>query len=97
MQQVQTKSTSKPVESLDALELRVRDKYYKMYRNIAMQIKVADATIKEVGVRPGNIIGQGTAAATVVIRGHKIIDASRAKETADKLLDISNEVKQKSA
>ena len=97
MQQVQTKSTSKPIESLDALELRVKDKYYKMYKNIAMQIKIADAVIKEVGVRPGNIIGQSTAAATVVIRGHKIIDASRAKETADKLLDISNEAKQKTA
>ena len=97
MQQVQTKSTSKSIESLDDLELRVRDKYYKMYRNIAMQIKIADAVIKEVGVRPNNIIGQSTAAATVVIRGHKIIDASRTKETADKLLDITNEEKQKSA
>jgi len=77
-------------ESLDDLYKRVHSKYYKMYRNIAMQIKLADAVIKEVGVRPNNIIGQSTAAATVVIRGHKIIDASRAKETSDKLIDISN-------
>ena len=77
-------------ESVNDLYTRVRSKYYKTFRHIAMQVRLADEVVKEVGCRPNNIIGQQTAAATVVIRGHKIIDASRAKETSDKLIDISN-------
>ena len=54
-----------------------------------MEIKIADEAIKKVGVREGNIIGQQTAAATVVIRGHKLVDGDKearsALEIADKL------------
>ena len=54
-----------------------------------MQIKIADEVIRELGVREGNIIGQQTAAATVVIRGHKLVDGDKearsAQERADKL------------
>ena len=60
-----------------------------MYKNIAMQVKIADEVIKECKVREGNIIGQQTAAATVVIRGHKLVDGDKearsALERADKL------------
>ena len=50
---------------------------HKMYKNIAMQVKIADEVIKEVGVREGNIIGQQTAAATTIIRSHKLIDSDK--------------------
>tara|TARA_R100000808_G_scaffold4186_2_gene13936 strand:+ start:288 stop:515 length:228 start_codon:yes stop_codon:yes gene_type:complete len=54
-----------------------------MYKNIAMQVKIADEVIKEVGVREGNIIGQQTAAATVVIRGHKLVDGDKEARTVN--------------
>jgi hypothetical protein len=62
-----------------------------------MQVRLADEVVKEVGCRTGNIIGQQTAAATTIIRAHKLVDSDKAKEAADKLLEISNNVKQKTA
>ena len=47
-----------------------------------MEIRVADEVIKECGVREGNIIGQQTAAATCVIRSHKLIDSDRESKSA---------------
>ena len=79
-------SSQKKIESSQELYNRVHGKYYKMYKNIAMQIKIADQVIQELGVRQGNIIGQQTAAATIVIRGHKLIDAAKAKDVAAKLV-----------
>ena len=76
-------------ESLDELYERVHNKVYKTLRHIAMEIKIADEVIKEVGVRPNNIIGQQTAAATAIIRSHKLRDSNKVKNTADKLLEIS--------
>ena len=87
MEQTQTKSSSN--ESVNDLYTRVKTKYYKTFRHIAMQVRLADEVVKEVGCRQGNIIGQQTAAATVVIRGHKIVDGDKearsALERADKL------------
>ena len=81
--------SEKKQETTQELYQRVHNKFYKMYKNIAMQVKIADEVIKEVGVREGNIIGQQTAAATVVIRGHKLVDGDKearsALERADKL------------
>ena len=84
-------------ESLDELYNRVHDKCYKVLRYIAMEIKIADEVIKEVGVRPGNIIGQQTAAATAIIRSHKLRDSSRIKRAADKLLEISKSAEARKA
>jgi hypothetical protein len=95
MQEVQTKSISN--ESVEALYQRVRSKYWKTFRNIAMQVRLADEAVKEVGCRQGNIIGQQTAAATTIIRAHKLFDSDRTREDAEKLLEISNKSKQKTA
>ena len=81
--------SEKKQETTQELYQRVHNKFYKMYKNIAMQVKIADEVIKECKVREGNIIGQQTAAATVVIRGHKLVDGDKearsALERADKL------------
>ena len=53
-----------------------------MFIHIAMEIKIDDQAIKKVGVREGNIIGQQTAAATCVIRSHKLIDSDRESKSA---------------
>jgi len=76
-------------ESLDELYERVHNKCYKTLRHIAMEIKIADEVIKEVGVRPNNIIGQQTAAATAIIRSHKLRDSSKIKSTAERMIEIS--------
>ena len=76
-------------ESLVELYERVHNKCYKTLRHIAMEIKIADEVIKEVGVRPGNIIGQQTAAATAIIRSHKLRDSSKIKSAAEKMIEIS--------
>ena len=79
----------KKEETIQELYNRVKAKRWKMFLHIAMEIKIADEAIKKVGVREGNIIGQQTAAATVVIRGHKLVDGDKearsALERADKL------------
>ena len=81
--------SEKKQETTQELYQRVKAKRYKILKHIAMEIKVADEVIKECGVREGNIIGQQTAAATVVIRGHKLVDGDKearsALERADKL------------
>ena len=85
------------METTQELYNRVKAKRYKILRHIAMEIKVADEVIKECGVREGNIIGQQTAAATTVIRSHKLLDHDRevksAKDRAEKLQSesINNE------
>ena len=76
-------------ESLDELYERVHNKCYKTLRHIAMEIKIADEVIKEVGVRPNNIIGQQTAAATAIIRSHKLRDSSKIKSAAERMIEIS--------
>ena len=76
-------------ESLNELYERVHNKCYKTLRHIAMEIKIADEVIKEVGVRPGNIIGQQTAAATAIIRSHKLRDSNKVKSAAERLIEIS--------
>jgi hypothetical protein len=79
-------------ESNQELYKRVKDKRYETFKHIAMEIKIADEVIQEIGVRPTNPIGQQTAAATVVIRAHKLVDASKsATETAENLVEISNQ------
>lgn len=84
--------TNQNQETNQELYKRVHKRFYKMYKNIAMQIKIADEVIQEVGVRPNNVIGQQTAAATVVIRGHKLIDGNKeAKDTAEFLVKKSSE------
>ena len=95
IEQKQTKSSSN--ETVEDLYKRVKSRYYKTFRHIAMQVRLADEVVKEVGCRPNNIIGQQTAAATTIIRAHKLVDSDKAKEAADKLLEISNNVKQKTA
>ena len=79
----------KKLETTQELYNRVKAKRYKILRHIAMEIKIADEAIKKVGVREGNIIGQQTAAATTVIRAHKLLDSDReaksAKDRAEKL------------
>ena len=81
--------SEKKQETTQELYQRGKAKRYKILRHIAMEIRVADEAIKECGVREGNIIGQQTAAATCVIRSHKLIDSDReaksAKDRADKL------------
>ena len=74
--------SEKKQETTQELYKRVHSKFYKMYKNIAMQIKIADEVIRELGVREGNIIGQQTAAATCVIRSHKLIDSDRESKSA---------------
>ena len=76
-------------ESLNELYERVHNKCYKTLRHIAMEIKISDEVIKEVGVRPGNIIGQQTASATAIIRSHKLRDSSKIKSAAEKMIEIS--------
>ena len=81
----------KKQETTQELYNRVKTKRYKILRHIAMEIRVADEVIKECGVREGNIIGQQTAAATCVIRSHKLIDSNKdVKSKAEVLKDISN-------
>ena len=79
----------KKEETIQELYNRVKAKRWKMFLHIAMEIKIADEAIKKVGVREGNIIGQQTAAATTVIRAHKLLDSDReaksAKDRAEKL------------
>ena len=87
MEQTQTKSSSN--ESVNDLYTTVRSKYYKTFRHIAMQVRLADEVVKEVGCRPNNIIGQQTAAATTIIRAHKLYDSDKTKETAEKLIELS--------
>ena len=87
----------KKLETIQELYDRVHDKCYKILRYNAMEIKIADEVIKEVGVRPNNVIGQQTAAATAIIRSHKLRDSSRIKSAADKLLEISNAAEIKKA
>jgi len=87
----------KKLETIQELYNRVHDKCYKILRYNAMEIKIADEVIKEVGVRPNNIIGQQTAAATAIIRSHKLRDSSRIKSAADKLLEISTAAEVKKA
>jgi len=76
-------------ESLDELYERVHNKCYKTLRHIAMEIKISDEVIKEVGVRPNNIIGQQTASATAIIRSHKLRDSSKIKSAAERMIEIS--------
>ena len=95
MKTTQTKSSSN--ESLDELYNRVHDKCYKILRYNAMEIKIADEVIKEVGVRPNNVIGQQTAAATAIIRSHKLRDSSKIKSAAEKLVEISKSTEVKKA
>ena len=95
VEQTQMKSSSN--ETVEDLYKRVKSRYYKTFRHIAMQVRLADEVVKEVGCRPNNVIGQQTAAATTIIRAHKLVDSDKAKEAADKLLEISNNVKQKTA
>jgi len=87
----------KKLETIQELYNRVHDKCYKILRYNAMEIKIADEVIKEVGVRPNNVIGQQTAAATAIIRSHKLRDSSRIKSAADKLLEISKSAEIKKA
>ena len=87
----------KKLETIQELYDRVHDKCYKILRYNAMEIKIADEVIKEVGVRPNNVIGQQTAAATAIIRSHKLRDSSRIKSAADKLLEISKSAEVKKA
>jgi len=87
----------KKLETIQELYNRVHDKCYKILRYNAMEIKIADEVIKEVGVRPNNVIGQQTAAATAIIRSHKLRDSSRIKSDADKLLEISKSAEVKKA
>ena len=78
-------------ETIQELYNRVKAKRWKMFLHIAMEIKIADEAIKKVGVREGNIIGQQTAAATTIIRSHKLLDSNKdVKSKAEVLKDISN-------
>ena len=82
----------KKQETTQELYQRVHNKFYKMYKNIAMQVKIADEVIKECKVREGNIIGQQTAAATVVIRGHKLVDGDKeARSTQERVEKLQSE------
>jgi len=84
--------SEKKLETTQELYQRVKAKRYKILRHIAMEIRVADEVIKECGVREGNIIGQQTAAATCVIRSHKLIDSDReAKSTQERVEKLQSE------
>ena len=79
-------------ETTQELYNRVKAKRYKILRHIAMEIRVADEVIKECKVREGNIIGQQTAAATCVIRTHKLIDSDReSKSTKERVEKLQSE------
>ncbi len=83
--------SEKKQETMEELYNRVKAKRWKMFLHIAMEIKIADEAIKKVGVREGNIIGQQTAAATTIIRSHKLLDSNKdVKSKAEVLKDISN-------
>ena len=57
-----------------------------------MEIRIADEVIKECKVREGNIIGQQTAAATCIIRSHKLIDSDReARSTQERVEKLQSE------
>ena len=82
----------KKQETTQELYNRVKAKRYKILRHIAMEIRIADEVIKECGVREGNIIGQQTAAATCVIRSHKLIDSDReARSTQERVEKLQSE------
>ena len=82
----------KKPETMEELYNRVKNKKWKMFLHIAMEIKIADEAIKKVGVREGNIIGQQTAAATVVIRGHKLVDGDKeARSTQERVDKLQSE------
>ena len=82
----------KKQETTQELYNRVKAKRYKILRHIAMEIKIADEVIKECKVREGNIIGQQTAAATCVIRSHKLIDSDReSKSTKERVEKLQSE------
>ena len=82
----------KKIETTQELYNRVKAKRYKILRHIAMEIRIADEVIKECGVREGNIIGQQTAAATCVIRSHKLIDSDReARSTQERVEKLQSE------
>ena len=82
----------KKQETTQELYNRVKAKRYKILRHIAMEIRVADEVIKECGVREGNIIGQQTAAATCIIRSHKLIDSDReARSTQERVEKLQSE------
>ena len=82
----------KKPETMEELYNRVKNKKWKMFLHIAMEIKIADEAIKKVGVREGNIIGQQTAAATTIIRSHKLIDSDReAKSTQERVEKLQSE------
>ena len=82
----------KKLETTQELYNRVKAKRYKILRHIAMEIKIADEAIKKVGVREGNIIGQQTAAATTVIRAHKLLDSDReARSTQERVEKLQSE------
>ena len=82
----------KKQETTQELYNRVKAKRYKILRHIAMEIKIADEVIKECKVREGNIIGQQTAAATCVIRSHKLIDSDReTRSTQDRVEKLQSE------
>ena len=84
--------SEKKQETTQELYNRVHSKFYKMYKNIAMQVKIADEAIKKVGVREGNIIGQQTAAATTIIRSHKLIDSDKeAKSIQERVEKLQSE------
>ena len=82
----------KKLETTQELYNRVKAKRYKILRHIAMEIKIADEAIKECKVREGNIIGQQTAAATCIIRSHKLIDSDReARSTQERVEKLQSE------
>ena len=82
----------KKQETTQELYNRVKAKRYKILRHIAMEIKIADEVIKECKVREGNIIGQQTAAATCVIRSHKLIDSDReTRSTQERVEKLQSE------
>ena len=84
--------SEKKQETMEELYNRVKAKRWKMFLHIAMEIKIADEAIKKVGVREGNIIGQQTAAATVVIRGHKLVDGDKeARSTQERVEKLQSE------
>ena len=82
----------KKQETTQELYNRVKAKRYKTLKHIAMEIKIADEVIKECEVRVGNPIGQQTAAATCVIRSHKLIDSDReARSTQERVEKLQSE------
>ena len=79
-------------ETIQELYNRVKAKRWKMFLHIAMEIRIADEAIKKVGVRENNIIGQQTAAATTIIRSHKLLDHDReARSTQERVEKLQSE------